>query len=156
MQLSDSLSDTDQLDESDRRLVEALKKGIARGTYKVGVDGEQQGGEVRSPDGVAQRQDVPGQAGQACQAKQADDPMGGDFMAALNAYRAAKRTGDADVIARAEKHLHDATRAELQATEGCVSDGTKPVDPGGFPGMDPSGMDPFSAQGGSCAFGSMR
>lgn len=151
MQLSDSLSDTGQLDESDRRLVEALKKGIARGTYEVGVDGEQQGGEVRSPDDGAQGQDVPGRAGQACQARQADDPMGGDFMAALNAYRAAKRTGDADAIARAEKHLHDVTRAELQATEGCVSDGAKPVAPGGFPGMDP-----FSAQGGSCAFGSMR
>lgn len=147
MQLSDSLNDTGQLDESDRRLVEALKKGIAHGTYEVGVDGGRRGDEDPAPDDGGQQ----GKNDQTDQAEQADDPMGGDFMAALNAYRAAKRTGDADAIARAEKNLHDVTKAELQATEGCVSDGAKPVAPGGFPGMDP-----FSAQGGSCAFGSMR
>lgn len=81
------MSEQNDLDESDRRLAEALKAGIAQGTYEVGMNGGD-GGED-------------------------------DFMSALNAYRAVKRTGDAAAIKAAERHLQEVTRAELRANETC-------------------------------------
>lgn len=82
------MNEQNELDESDRRLAEALQGGIAQGTYEVGMDGS-------SSDG----QD--------------------DFMSALNAYRAIKKTGDAKAIRAAERHLQEVTRAELRANETC-------------------------------------
>lgn len=78
------MADRNELDESDRRLAEALQAGIAQGTYEVGMD-----------------------AGED------------DFMSALNAYRAAKKGGDAEAIKAAERHLQEVTRAELIANETC-------------------------------------
>lgn len=51
----------------------------------------------------------------------ADAPLD-DFTVALNAYRAAKRGGDADAIRAAERHLQEVTRAELIANETCPPD----------------------------------
>lgn len=139
----------DGFDESDRRLVEALREGIAQGQYEVGMQDEksaEMGERCASPS--------TGTSGASSPAVP-DSPGEVDFMAALNAFRAAKKGGDPKAIAAAERHLQEVTRAELAATEGCASDGASSgaqgvpgtYGPMGMPGMDGAGF------GGSCAFG---
>ena len=56
-----------------------------------------------------------------------DDPMAnvGDaegedaFLSAMNALRRAKREGDRDAIAAAERHLQEVVRGEMSSFEGC-------------------------------------
>ena len=42
-----------------------------------------------------------------------DNPLETDFFRALNAFRAARSTGDADAVAAAEEHLREVVRSEL-------------------------------------------
>lgn len=88
----------DGLDESDAALAERLKGAIAQGRYEVGATEED-----------------------AARAQASDDEAGGSggsgFFEAMNAYRAARATGDAEVIARAERRLQEVTRADLAEFE---------------------------------------
>lgn len=145
----------DGLDASDRRLVEALREGIAHGQYEVGMQNENSDEVEESQDSSSLESSV------ATPAATPDAPGEVDFMAALNAFRVAKKGGDPEAIAAAERHLQEVTRAELAATEGCASDGASHGEQGapgaygplgmagmpGMPGMDGAGF------GGSCAFG---
>ena len=47
------------------------------------------------------------------------DDEGGAFLAALEAFRAAKRSGDTARTAAAEHALQDVVRAEMARDEGC-------------------------------------
>ena len=42
-----------------------------------------------------------------------DNPLESDFFRALNAFRAARTSGDREAMAAAERHLQDVVRAEL-------------------------------------------
>lgn len=86
------MSEQRQLDESDEALVRQLKVALSQGRYEVGTEQGQDGGE---PSGGG----------------------GGRFLEAMNAYRAARAGGDREEIARAERALQEATRADLEEFE---------------------------------------
>lgn len=111
------MDDQNELDESDRRLAEALQKGIANGQYEVSIQTER-----TTDSGPVSGETTAAYGSRNSSAEEADEPddeMNSPFMKALNAYRAAKRGGDAEAIRAAERHLQEVTRAELQANEGC-------------------------------------
>jgi hypothetical protein len=94
------------MDESDRRLVEALRAGLAEGRYEVGTGDDQPAasvGATAAPEPAAEADD--GLAGEA------------DFLQALNAYRSARQSGDREAMRAAERHLQEVTRAELMEFE---------------------------------------
>ena len=113
------MDDMNQMDESDRRLVEALKAGLAEGRYEVGTGSEEaaaSAGPASSSPAVA--------SGEASRAEEPepgekDDDLAGEatFLNALNAYRRAKKSGDREATLAAERHLQEVTRAELQEFE---------------------------------------
>lgn len=53
------------------------------------------------------------------------DPTGTAFFKAMNAYRAARKEGDKDRLAEAQKHLQDVVRSELSGDAGCEAVGKK-------------------------------
>lgn len=80
------------MDRSDEQLVSQLKESLAGGMYQTAF-AEDEAGDV------AEVED--------------DNPLGTDFFKAINAYRAARTSGDADAVAKAERHLQDVVRGEL-------------------------------------------
>jgi hypothetical protein len=102
------------MDESDRRLVEALRAGLAEGRYEVGTGDDQ-------PAAPASGQPAASAGATAAPepAAEADDGLAGeaDFLQALNAYRSARQSGDREAMRAAERHLQEVTRAELMEFE---------------------------------------
>ena len=74
------------MDASDELLVSQLKESLAGGEYQTAFEED---------------------------ATEDDNPLGTDFFKAINAYRAARTSGDADSMAEAQRHLQDVVRAEL-------------------------------------------
>lgn len=100
------------MDESDRRLVEALKAGLAEGRFEVGTGASPTGAPAAGQ--AAGTDDGASAAGAA-----ADSDLAGeaDFLRALNAYRSARQSGDREAMLAAERHLQEVTRAELMEFE---------------------------------------
>lgn len=48
-----------------------------------------------------------------------DDPTQADFFRAMNAYRAARKSGDEEAMRAAEEHLRSVVRSELTESEDC-------------------------------------
>lgn len=120
------------MDESDERLVEALKEQIAQGRYEVGMDGGAGAGQADGggtdaadgPVGAAGPVRHTSFAGSAAGAKDAapsplptDDAVDGDFNRAMNAYRAARAAGDAQAMAQAQAQMQEVVRREMAAAE---------------------------------------
>ena len=84
------------MDRSDELLVSQLKESLAGGAYKTAFQDDATGDD----------------AGEQEQAEQ-DNPLGTDFFKAINAYRAARTSGDAKAMSEAERHLQDVVRGEL-------------------------------------------
>lgn len=116
------MDEQNELDESDRRLAEALKQGIANGKYEVSIQTERTDDSEATSSGTVAAygsRSVAAEGVQGSKGSEAEDEMDTPFMQALNAYRAAKKGGDTEAIRAAERHLQEVTRAELQANEGC-------------------------------------
>lgn len=48
-----------------------------------------------------------------------EDPTQTDFFRAMNAYRAARKSGDEQAMREAEEHLRSVVHSELTESEGC-------------------------------------
>lgn len=114
------------LDQSDARLVEALKQGIKEGRFEVGTGSDAEEQPEEQPHAVFGGSVVGG----GTQVAPADG--GDDFFVRLNAYRAAKATGDRELIAQAERALHDYTRNELRDYECTTGPGPMTTSPFGM------------------------
>lgn len=121
------------MDESDERLVEALKSSIAQGRYEVGM-GDDGGSDeqAQKPQGKVRHTAFAGSASASASGDAAaeelptDDPVDGAFNKAMNAYRAARAAGDAEAMARAQAQMQEVVRQEMAAEEQpCKEDGKK-------------------------------
>ena len=127
--MAEDMRNEDGLDESDARLVEALKAGIREGRYEVGTSAA---GAAEAP-----RQEAHSVfGGSICGTEAQDQHEGDDFLARLNAYRTARATGDREQIAAAERALRNFTRDELADYE-CSNASQLPTSPFGMQGRMP-------------------
>lgn len=93
-------AEEDSMDESDMELAGQLREQLEANGVRTAFDAPQDG------------QDGAGSLAE------------GPFAQAMAAYRQAKRTGDAEATAAAERHLQDVVRAELaDSAEPCSGDG---------------------------------
>lgn len=92
------------MDESDMKLAEQLREQLEASGEKTAFDtpaADAQGGERDDASSLVE----------------------GPFAQAMAAYRQAKRSGDAEATAAAERHLQDVVRAELAGgVEPCSGD----------------------------------
>lgn len=113
------------MDESDEELAERLRRDLeASGRRTAFPDGP----DERSAEGDARvsPQTFGHIAGQGSGA-QGDVPdaedLQGPFFQAMNAYRAARNSGDREAMAEAERILHDVVRDELRGGDTCPDEG---------------------------------
>ena len=91
------------MDESDRKLAEQLREQLEANGACTAVDRPQDTGQGEQDD--------------------AGSLVEGPFAQAMAAYRQAKRSGDTEATAAAERHLQDVVRAELAGgAEPCSGD----------------------------------
>jgi hypothetical protein len=101
-------AEEDSMDESDMKLAEQLREQLEANGAKTAF-----GAPAEAPS-KAIPQDEQDDAGSLIE---------GPFAQAMAAYRKAKRSGDAEATAAAERHLQDVVRAELAGgTEPCSGD----------------------------------
>lgn len=97
------------MDESDRKLAEQLREQLEANGARTAFDAT-----TETPGEDAAPQDEQDDAGSLVE---------GPFAQAMAAYRKAKRSGDAEATAAAERHLQDVVRAELAGgAEPCSGD----------------------------------
>lgn len=113
------------MDESDEELAERLRRDLEasgrRTAFPDGPDGDAaERGERVSPQtfGHMAGQDSDAQGGDL----DAED-LQGPFFQAMNAYRAARNSGDRKAMAEAERILHDVVRDELRGGGTCPDEG---------------------------------
>lgn len=91
------------MDESDRKLAEQLREQFEANGARTAFDRPQDTGQGEQDD--------------------AGSLVEGPFAQAMAAYRQAKRSGDTEATAAAERHLQDVVRAELAGgAEPCSGD----------------------------------
>lgn len=100
------MAQSDQMDESDRRLAEEFRAQIEASGSRTAFDAEK-------PSASA----APGGTGHGQDPDDAPSPADLDFASAMNALRRAKREGDPATITAAEKRLQEVCRAEMAAFE---------------------------------------
>lgn len=113
------------MDESDEELAERLRRDLEgsgrRTAFQDSPDDGSAKGDVRvSPQTFGH---IAGQGSGA----QGDVPDAEDlqslFFQAMNAYRAARNSGDREAMAEAERILHDVVRDELRGGDTCPDEG---------------------------------
>ncbi len=87
------------MDRSDEMLVAQLKESLAAGTRKTAF----------AEDAAKETQDDAPHAN----LEPDENPLETDFFKAMNAFRAARTSGDPEAMARAEEHLRNVVRGEL-------------------------------------------
>lgn len=99
------------MDESDRKLAEQLREQLEANGARTAFDTPAEAPNEGAPQDEQDEQDDAGSL------------VEGPFAQAMAAYRKAKRSGDAEATAAAERHLQDVVRAELAgSTEPCSGD----------------------------------
>lgn len=81
------------MDERDQQLAEELRASLEQGGYRTAFENQTEEA-ADSALGV-------------------ENPLESDFFKAINAFRAARSSGDKDAIDKAEEHLRDVVRGEL-------------------------------------------
>ena len=100
------------MDESDMKLAEQLREQLEANGAKTAFDAP-----------AAAPAETPSKAAPQDEKDVAGSLVEGPFAQAMAAYRKAKRSGDAEATAAAERHLQDVVRAELAGgTEPCWGD----------------------------------
>ena len=104
------------MDESDMKLAEQLREQLEANGAKTAFDAPAEAPEAAPAE-------APSKAVPQDEQDDAGSLVEGPFAQAMAAYRKAKRSGDAEATAAAERHLQDVVRAELAGgTEPCSGD----------------------------------